>query len=448
VYSKNQALTDAIDSNSDKQAMYWNIYDKYWKYILFICVKLCGNKEDGEELMQDAFIIAFKNIGQLKDKSKLKPWLAKIAVRECYKHNKKHRKIQTKELIPEEHIEVNDEFLPMTYLDKKELRDEVLEIINSLPEKQKKVIYLHYYANMKCEEIASLQKCSVDSVWNALHSARGNIKKKIEKKDNEVAYAKGFVSIGAFIAIEETAFVEEIGTAVAAETFAIITKAISVSKAVTYTAAVICATIVISCSILLYPILAQSEEPVYEEIPIASNIVQTEAQVLIEYEPYIEESEQEPDPRRRPIMNLPNIQAPQAIIETVREYVTGIFQPPMRDVVLEEQVLPEEEYVYEEDEEIEDERENTREVAQNIARISAANSELRYPKGSTVTREQLLADARITAACERGRSLEVGILHFEDIDFDTPGRYAVYAKAIDGNGEKVAQIVITIKVVN
>jgi len=443
VYSNNRGLND---SDGDKQALYWDIYDRYWKYILFICVKLCGNKEDGEEIMQDVFVIAFKNINQLKDKSKMKPWLAKIAARECYRHNKKHNKVQTEELVPDEHIEVNDEFLPMIYLDKKELRDEVLEIINSLPEKQKKVIYLHYYANMKGEEIASLQKCSVESVWSALNTARGNIKKKIERKDNEVAYAKGFVSIGAFLAIEETAFVEEIGTAVAAETFAIITKAISVSKAVTYTAAVICATIVISCSVLLYPILAQSEEPVYEEIPRANHIVQTEAQVLVEYEPYIEE--QELAPIRRPMVNLPNIQAPQEIIETVREYVAGIFQPPRRDVVLPEQVLPEEEYVYEEDEEIENERQDTREVVQNEVRLIATNSELRYTVGSTVTREQILADARITAVCERGRNLAIEILHLQDVDFDTPGIYALYVRAIDANGERVAQIVIALEVVN
>ena len=444
MYSKDQAL---VDSNSDKQAMYWDIYDRYWKYILFICVKLCGNKEDGEEIMQDVFIVAFKNMDQLKDKSKLKPWLAKIAARRCYKHNKKHNKIQTEELVPEEHIEINDDFLPMIYLDKKELRDEVLEIINSLPEKQKKVIYLHYYANMKGEEIASLQKCSVESVWSALNSARSNIKKKIERKDNEVAYAKGVVSIGAFLAIEETAFAEGLGTTVAAETFAVITKALSVSKAVTYTAAVICATIVIGCSVMLYPILAQSEEPAYKEVAITNNVVQTEAPVLIEYEPYTYEPE--PAPIRRSRVNLPNIPAPQEIIETVREYVAGIFQPPRRDVVLPEQVLPEEEYEEYIEEEIDDERrQDTREAAQNTVRLTAANNELRYTVGSTVTSEQILADARITAFDQHGRNLAIEILHLQSVDFDTPGIYGLYVKAIDAEGERVAQIVIAIEVVD
>ena len=59
-----------------------HIYDKYWRYVLYICNKLCDNQEDAKEAAQDAFLQTFKHISKLDDHEKLKSWIGTIATRE------------------------------------------------------------------------------------------------------------------------------------------------------------------------------------------------------------------------------------------------------------------------------------------------------------------------------------------------------------------------------
>jgi len=254
-----------LEPNRNEQAMatYLTIYNDYWRYVLFICVKICGNKEDGEEVMQDVFLKVFKNMDQLQDQSKLKPWIAKIAARECYRRVKKNSNLpQTADLdevSPNKLVEFDENFLPEAYLQNKQLRQDVLDTIDSLSEKQKEVTYLYYYADMKCEEIAALQKCSVDSVWNVLHTARKNIKRKIEKDNKGEMLAKGFVSLNLVLTAEQAVFAAQPGTVIAAAgTLTGLTKVLYGAKIVTYTVAAVKTAVATSVAVISTVMLLES----------------------------------------------------------------------------------------------------------------------------------------------------------------------------------------------
>lgn len=435
-----------LESNKEKQAVYWTIYDRYWRYILFICIKLCGNKEDGEEIMQDVFIIAFKNLGQLHDYNKLKPWLAKIAARECYKQIKKNRRsIQTDEPLPEEYVELDEDFLPAAYLEKKELRKEVLKAIDSLPAKQKEVTQLYYFADMKCEEIASLQKCSVDSVWNALYTARGNIKKKIERDNKAPILATGLISISLIAAAEETAFAAQAGSTIAAtQTFAAITKSLKIAKVVTYTIAVITVAVVGAGALFYQGIITQPNNQHNDDT--ASDYNQTlSARDSLHRDAlpgtYAPGTEQDvPMASQGPWRSAEDadVSSPDNI-PLIREHITGSYRPQQNygdltdgsySTVSPEVVAP-----------------PAASETQSKLQITATRRELQYPVGSSVTPAQLLSDAGITALDEHGRDVEVKIAYFDKVDFNTLDIYAVYVQATLDDGSIMAQIVIAIEIV-
>ncbi len=66
----------------DQQAL-GELYNRYSGRIFSYCVSVCGNPDQAADAMQDSFLLAYARIGQLRDPSKLRPWLYAIARNEC-----------------------------------------------------------------------------------------------------------------------------------------------------------------------------------------------------------------------------------------------------------------------------------------------------------------------------------------------------------------------------
>lgn len=54
-----------------------------------ICLKMVENREDAEDILQEVFVIAFKSLDTIKDKTRFPGWLKKIVVSQCVKHIRK-----------------------------------------------------------------------------------------------------------------------------------------------------------------------------------------------------------------------------------------------------------------------------------------------------------------------------------------------------------------------
>jgi len=56
------------------------LYRRHAGYLLGLATRLCANRGDAEEIVQDAFIAAFERLGSLRDPGALRVWLGQIAV--------------------------------------------------------------------------------------------------------------------------------------------------------------------------------------------------------------------------------------------------------------------------------------------------------------------------------------------------------------------------------
>lgn len=66
--------------NGDRDAMH-ALYERHVAYLVGICVRMLRNREDGLDVVQDAFVVAFTRLDGLNDASAFRPWMAQIAVR-------------------------------------------------------------------------------------------------------------------------------------------------------------------------------------------------------------------------------------------------------------------------------------------------------------------------------------------------------------------------------
>ncbi len=59
--------------------------------VLGLCIAHVKNFHDGEDIMQDVFLKAFTRIGTLRDHTRARQWLLKIARRMCIDHHRRRR---------------------------------------------------------------------------------------------------------------------------------------------------------------------------------------------------------------------------------------------------------------------------------------------------------------------------------------------------------------------
>ena len=71
-----------VDAKRNSRKAQSQLYELYYKSIFNSCYRIIGDVYAAEDLMQDAFINAFKNIYQHKEEVSFGAWLKKIAINE------------------------------------------------------------------------------------------------------------------------------------------------------------------------------------------------------------------------------------------------------------------------------------------------------------------------------------------------------------------------------
>ncbi len=56
------------------------LYRRHAPYLLAISIRLLADRDEGEEVVQDTFVLAFAQLGTLREPAALRAWLARIAV--------------------------------------------------------------------------------------------------------------------------------------------------------------------------------------------------------------------------------------------------------------------------------------------------------------------------------------------------------------------------------
>lgn len=157
------------------------IYKKYSEIIYKYVFCLTGNEDITEEIVQETFLVAVKDINKFRGECKISTWLCQISKYIWYKKLKKEK---SKKEIPldllqntlciEESIEEN--------LWSKEKKIQLFKKLQNLDEDTKNVMYLRIFGNFEYNEIAEIMNKT--SNWARVVFFRGKQKLK-EEFENE-----------------------------------------------------------------------------------------------------------------------------------------------------------------------------------------------------------------------------------------------------------------------
>jgi RNA polymerase sigma-70 factor (ECF subfamily) len=165
-----------------EEAAFEQVVRLYGGRLLAVARRIVGSDEDARDVVQDAFLNAFKNLDRFEGNAKLSTWLHRIAVNAALmklrtRRRKPEQSIET--LLPaflddghhEERFKSWDEPIDKI-MERKEARDLVRRQIDALPESYRTVLVLRDIEGLDTEETANMLGLSVNATKIRLHRAR------------------------------------------------------------------------------------------------------------------------------------------------------------------------------------------------------------------------------------------------------------------------------------
>lgn len=158
--------------NGDTNAFSY-LVDNYKNMVFSLAFKMTKNREEAEEISQDTFIKAYKNLSKFKGDSKFSTWLYRIAYHTCLDNIKKNKNKNTTFEINE--ITFNQIESVETILQgiaRKERAKLMAKCLQKLPDEERSVIWMFYYDELSLREIIEVTGLSEANLKVKLHRAR------------------------------------------------------------------------------------------------------------------------------------------------------------------------------------------------------------------------------------------------------------------------------------
>jgi RNA polymerase sigma-70 factor (ECF subfamily) len=162
---------------------------RYDRNVFRIAQHITQNREDAEDVVQDAFLKAYGNLEQFQEQSKFYTWLVRIAVNEALMKLRRRRPERTVSL--DQEVQTEEDTMPREVADwspnpeqqysQAELRDILSKTIQGLPASFRTVFVLRDVEGLSTEETAEALALSIPAVKSRLLRARLQLRERLSK---------------------------------------------------------------------------------------------------------------------------------------------------------------------------------------------------------------------------------------------------------------------------
>ena len=170
-------------------AAFEELVRRYDRNVFRIAQHITQNREDAEDVVQDAFLKAYQNLGQFQGQSKFYTWLVRIAVNEALMRLRRRRPERMVSL--DEDVKTEEDSMPREIADwtpnpeqqynQAELKDILSRTIQGLPTSFRTVFVLRDVEGLSTEETAEALGLSIPAVKSRLLRARLQLRERLTK---------------------------------------------------------------------------------------------------------------------------------------------------------------------------------------------------------------------------------------------------------------------------
>ena len=182
-------LTLVQAAKSGDVSAFEELVRRYDRNVFRIAQHITQNREDAEDVVQDAFLKAYSNLAQFQGQSKFYTWLVRIAVNEALMKLSRRRPERTVSL--DEEVKTEEDSLPREVADwspnpeqqysQAELREILSKTIQGLPPGFRTVFVLRDVEGLSTEETADALDLSIPAVKSRLLRARLQLRERLSR---------------------------------------------------------------------------------------------------------------------------------------------------------------------------------------------------------------------------------------------------------------------------
>ena len=162
---------------------------RYDRNVFRIAQHITQNREDAEDVVQDAFLKAYQNLGQFQGQSKFYTWLVRITVNEALMRLRRRRPERMVSI--DEDVKTEEDSMPREIADwspnpeqlynQAELKEILGKTIQGLPPSFRTVFVLRDVEGLSTEETADALDLSIPAVKSRLLRARLQLRERLNK---------------------------------------------------------------------------------------------------------------------------------------------------------------------------------------------------------------------------------------------------------------------------
>ena len=172
-----QRIRRILDGRSDEYGYFVKTYSAQ---VLDFVSRLVSDAGDAEELAQDAFVRAFRSLGQFDGRSSWLTWVLRIAYHTALNHLKRQR---------QQWLSIDD--LPLVdtpddlSTDREERIQQLDAAIGRLPADEQLLLHLYYYDDRPLRDIAYIMEAEPNALGVRLHRIRKKLQTMIKQREDE-----------------------------------------------------------------------------------------------------------------------------------------------------------------------------------------------------------------------------------------------------------------------
>ena len=151
----------------------------YEKNVFNVALQMTGNREDAQDMAQEAFLKAYNSLSSFRGDSKFSSWLYRIVSNVCLDFRRRQSRRPSASLTVEDddgetlQLDIADESQsPETLLERKLTRDAVRRGLQELPEEQRQILLLREIEGLSYDEIAEAMDLEPGTVKSRIFRAR------------------------------------------------------------------------------------------------------------------------------------------------------------------------------------------------------------------------------------------------------------------------------------
>ena len=170
--------------NAGDTAAFGLIIEDYKRLVYNIVFRLVQNQKDVEDLCQDVFVKAYRNLANFQFQSKLSTWIGTIAYNTSINYLKKKRVLLKEDISDETNVEYPGEHdnSPQENTENSDISIRLKSEIENLPVQFRTILSLYHLEEMSYAEIADITKLPEGTVKSYLFRARKLLKERLLDK--------------------------------------------------------------------------------------------------------------------------------------------------------------------------------------------------------------------------------------------------------------------------